>query len=110
MSKFRNPEFVKRYDYTYYDLATPLRDVVANNSRQEKINYRFEVDNSSEANPLDWCNAYMEVDFKLVTTADSSAEITAGIDNANKFCTTTNFVQLQMFKRLSNNWKLYVME
>ena len=67
---FRNPKFVKRYENTYYDLETPLNAVVANNARQTKDNYRFTVDNSSEANPIDW--------------------YTTGVDNANKFCTTTN--------------------
>ena len=87
---FRSPEFVKRYEYNYYDLETPLNAVVANNARQTKNNYRFTVDNSSEANPIDWYNAYLEVDFKLVTLADSTAGIVAGTDNVNKFCTTTN--------------------
>ena len=87
---FRKPEFVKRYEYTYFDLETPLNAIVADNARQTKDNYRFVVDNSSEANPIDWYNAYLEVDFKLVTLADSTAGITAGTDNANKFCTTTN--------------------
>ena len=56
---FRKPEFVKRYEYTYYDLETPLNAIVANNARQTKDNYRFVVDNSSEANPIDWYNAYL---------------------------------------------------
>ena len=34
---------------------------------REKINYRFVVDNSSETYPIDWYNAYLEVDFQLVT-------------------------------------------
>ena len=87
---FRRPEFVKRYEYNYYDLETPLNSIVANNGRQTKDNYRFTVDNSSEANPIDWYNAYLEMDFKLVTLADSTTGITAGTDNVNKFCTTTN--------------------
>ena len=87
---FRRPEFVKRYEYNYYDLETPLNSIVANNARQTKNNYRFTVDNSSESNPIDWYNAYLEVDFKLVTLADSTVGITAGTDNVNKFCTTTN--------------------
>ena len=87
---FRKPEFVKRYEYIYYDLETPLNSNVGNNARQTKDNYRFEVDNSSEANPIDWYNAYLEVDFKLVTLADSTAGIGAGTGNENLFCTTTN--------------------
>ena len=86
---FRHPKFVKRYEYNYYDLETPLNAIVANNARQRKNNYRFEVDNSSEANPIDWYNAYLEVDFKLVRL-DNGAEIVAGTDADTKFCTTTN--------------------
>ena len=87
---FRHPKFVKRYEYNYYDLETPLNAIVANNARQTKNNYRFEVDNSSEANPIDWYNAYLEVDFKLVTLADSTVGIEVGGDTNNKKCTTTN--------------------
>ena len=75
---FRRPEFVKRYEHNYYDLETPLNSIVANNARQTKNNYRFTVDNSPEANPIDWYNAYLEVDFKPVQLADSTAVITAG--------------------------------
>ena len=86
---FRNPKFVKRYEYTYYDLETPLNAVVRNNARQTKDNYRITVDNSSEANPVDWYNAYFEVDFQLVALADG-AGITASTGNVNTFCTTAN--------------------
>ena len=86
---FRKPEFVKRYEYNYYDLETPLKSNVANNARQTKNNYRFEVDNSSEANPIDWYNAYLEVDFKLVTLADSTAGFDVVTTAANR-STTTN--------------------
>ena len=71
---FRHPKFVKRYEYNYYDLETPLNAIVANNATQTKNNYRFEVDNSSEANPIDWYNAYLEVEFKLVTLARGSRQ------------------------------------
>ena len=88
---FRHPKFVKRYEYNYYDLETPLNAIVANNATQTKNNYRFEVDlNSSEANPIDWYNAYLEMEFKLVTLADSTVGIEVGADNNNKKCTTTN--------------------
>ena len=87
---FRHPKFVKRYEYNYYDLETPLNTVVANNATQTKNNYRFEVDNSSEANPIDWYNAYLEVGFKLVTLADSTVGIVAGTDADTKYCATTN--------------------
>ena len=32
----------------------------------DKNLYQFVVDNSSQANPIDWYNTYFEVDFKLV--------------------------------------------
>ena len=86
---FRKPEFVKRYEYTYFDLETPLNAIVPNNARQRKDNYRFVVDNSSEA-PIDWYNAYLEVDFQLVTLADSGVGIVAGPNNGNQDATTTN--------------------
>ena len=87
---FRHPKFVKRYEYNYYDLESPLNAIVANNARQRKNNYRFEVDNTSETNPIDWYNAYLEIEFKLVTLADSTVGIVAGTDADTKFCTTTN--------------------
>ena len=87
---FRNPKYIKRYEYTYYDLQTPLVSVVANDATQLKDGYRFVVDNSSESNPIDWYNAYLEVNFKLVTLADSTVGIAAADNNANKNCTTTN--------------------
>ena len=86
---FRKPEFVKRYEYTYYDLETPLNAIAANNARQTKDNYRFVVDNCSEANPIDWYNAYLEVNFQLVQLADG-AGIPAGANNGNQDATTTN--------------------
>jgi len=74
MNSFRSPELVKRYEYNYYDLQTPLNDNVANNY-QVKDNYLFVVDNTSEANPIDWYNAYFEIGFKMVTLADSAAGV-----------------------------------
>ena len=87
-ANFRSPEYVKRYEYTYYDLETPLNSIVGNTLRQVKDNYRFSVDNSSELNPIDWYNAYLEVDFKLVKTADGTG-FAAGTAKENA-CTTTN--------------------
>ena len=85
---FRSPVLVKRYEYLYYDLQTPLNDNVANNNRQTKDNYLFTVDNSSEANPVDWYNAQLEVNFKLVKYTDGTG-ITAGANTGNQDGTTT---------------------
>ena len=87
---FRKPEYVKRYEYNNFDLETPLNAIVPNNARQRKDNYRFVVDNSSETYPIDWYNAYLEVDFQLVTTADSTVGIVAGANNGDQDATTTN--------------------
>ena len=87
---FRNPEFIRRREFTSHELVTSLNDNVANNDRQKKTGYRFLIDNTSEANPIDWYNAYLEVNFKLVTLADSAVGITAGANNGNRDCTTTN--------------------
>ena len=45
MTNFRSPELVKRYEYSYYDLQTPLNDNVGDTARQAKDNYLFVVDN-----------------------------------------------------------------
>ena len=87
---FRKPEYVKRYEWTYVDLETPLSTNVSNGATQQKDNYRFTVDNSREANPIDWYNAYLEVDFRLPTLADSAVGITGGFNGGNQDCTTTN--------------------
>ena len=87
---FRNSEFQESYEYFPIKLDGTLIYDVANNERQEKAAYTFTVDNSTEANPIDWYNAYFEVNFKLVTLADSAVGITAGANNGNNDCTTTN--------------------
>lgn len=68
-----------------------LANVFANN-RQTRDNYLFVVDNSSEANSIDWYNAYLEVNFKLSQKdqEQDGAGIDAGTGNTNLFCTTTN--------------------
>ena len=70
-------------------METPLNTIVANTAYQRKDNYRFVIDNSSEANPIDWYNAYLEVNFNLVKTADG-AEFADGALTNPKPCTTTN--------------------
>ena len=57
---------------------------------RQKIITDLSWTNSSEANPIDWYNAYLEVDFQLVTLADSAVGIVAGANNGNQDCTTTN--------------------
>ena len=66
-------------------MKTPLIDNVANNNRQTKSEYRFTVDKSLEAYPIDWYNAYFEVYFKLVTLADTGVGIAVGANGANRW-------------------------
>ena len=58
----------------------------------KKDNYLFVVNNSSEANPIDWYNGYLEVNFKLLELDQDQdgARISAGTDNVNTFSITTN--------------------
>ena len=86
---FRNQEFVKRHEYAYYNLQTPLNSNVGANNRQTKGNYLFVVDNSSEANPIDWYNSYIEVDIKQLNQDQVGVGITASVGNVNTFLTTT---------------------
>ena len=83
---------MKWYEYSYFDLQTPLNANVGANNWQTKDNYLFVEDNSSEANPIDWYNSYLEVNFKLFATNQDQdgATIRAGTGNVNLFSTTTN--------------------
>lgn len=78
---FRSPELGKRYEYSYYDLQTPLNNNVGVNNRQTKDNYLFVVGIT-----------VMEVDFKLLQLDQDRAGggLTSGTRNVNTFCTTTN--------------------
>ena len=97
---FRSPEFVKRYEYSYFDLQTPLNANVGANNRQTKDNYLFVVDNCFEANPVDWYNSYLEINSKLLQLDQDQdgAGIGAGTGNVNLFSTTTigpTFIQVE---------------
>ena len=71
MNSFRDPKYVERYD-VILDLETALNTTVANNAHQKKDGYRFVVDNSGEVTPLDWYNARISLDFKVVLLANGS--------------------------------------
>ena len=104
---FRKPQYVKRYEYTYFDLQTPLNSIVPNGATQLKTDYKFIVDNSSEANPIDWYNANLEVNFKLVTLADSTAGIAAADNNANKNCSTNGQSFIKQIEVICNGQSVY---
>ena len=65
----------------HIDMQTPLNSNVGVNNRKTKDKYLFVVDNSSEANSIDWSNTYIEMNFKLSKTADN-AKIGAGVDHS----------------------------
>ena len=90
MQDFRRQQNIERYEYTYYELQTPVNALVPNGATQIKTGYQFIVDNSADENPIDWYKAKLEVNFKLVTMADSNVGIAAADANANKNCSTTN--------------------
>ena len=46
------------------DLRNPITQP-ANNQFQKKSAYRFVIDTSNEAHPIDWYNACFEIDFKI---------------------------------------------
>ncbi|PFX21869.1 hypothetical protein AWC38_SpisGene13598 [Stylophora pistillata] len=86
MSSMRTKKFAKGYEYSSYDLDTPLQTAPANNNYQQKKGYKFTVDTKTAPEAVaDWYNAYFEMDFKITkmdnTTygaADAAAIINGG--------------------------------
>ena len=68
---FRNPENCERYEYTPVYLENPIQ-LPANNSSQEKTGYLFSIDNTHSSEPIDWYNAYFDIDLKI-TEMDNTA-------------------------------------
>ena len=60
----RSSKNCKRYEYVSVDLENPIK-LPANNNNQVKTNYKFTVDSTHDSNPLDWYNAYFELDLKI---------------------------------------------
>ena len=61
---FRSSQNCERYDYVSVDLQRPIK-LPANNNNQVKTGYKFAVDSTHDINPIDWYNAYFELDFKI---------------------------------------------
>ena len=61
---FRDSQHCERYEYVSVDLQNPIK-IPANNSNQVKTDYKFTVDSTHESNPMDWYNAYFELDLKI---------------------------------------------
>ena len=73
---FRLPKYCKRYEYVSFNLDNPI-PVVQGAGYQQKNGYRFSVDSSSDINPLDWHNAYFEIDFHVSRNVDPAVALTA---------------------------------
>ena len=64
---FRSLEYCDRYEYTPIQLDTPIATLGAGVA-QRKNGYQFTINDRSSY--FDWLNAYFEVDFKVVQTAN----------------------------------------
>ena len=57
----RSSKYCKRYEYHSVDLQNPII-IPANNRSQNKNGYKFVVDSSNESYPMDWYNAYFDLE------------------------------------------------
>ena len=91
---FRSDQYLNRMEYYAYDLETDISTTVrGNNQEQMKNQHRFIIDNTAEINPIDWYNAFFEVEFKLVKLEDNAANFDDNITAAN-LCTMNNGLSL----------------
>ena len=75
---FRSDKYLNRMEYYAYDLETDISTTIrGNNQEQMKNQRRFIIDNTAEINPIDWYNAFFEVEFKLVKLADATNFVAA---------------------------------
>ena len=91
---FRSDKYLNRMEYYAYDLETDISTTIrGNNQEQVKNQHRFIIDNTAEINPIDWYNAFFEVEFKLVKLADNATNF---VDNntAANMCTMNNGLSL----------------
>ena len=72
MENFRSSKYIERYENVSFDLQNPII-IPGNAIYQQKTGYRF-VDESS---PLDWYNAFLEIDFTVQKLADGVAFVPA---------------------------------
>ena len=87
---FRSDKYLNRMEYYAYDLETDISTTVrGNNQEQMKNQHRFIIDNTAEINPIDWYNAFFEVEFKLVKLADNATNFAAA-----DMCTMNNGLSL----------------
>ena len=86
---FRSDKYLNRMEYYAYDLETDISTTIRGNDQEQMKNqHRFIIDNTAEINPIDWYNAFFEIDFKLVKLADGNNF------GANDMCTMNNGLSL----------------
>ena len=86
---FRSDKYLNRMEYYAYDLETDISTTIRGNGQEQMKNqHRFIIDNTAEINPIDWYNAFFEIDFKLVKLADGNNF------RANDMCTMNNGLSL----------------
>ena len=76
---FRNSENTEKVEYISYTPDFFFNVNPGNSITQEKSNIRFYVNTTDEINPIDWYNAYFDVNFKINKLTDGT-----------KFFTDTN--------------------
>ena len=87
---FRSDKYLNRMEYYAYDLETDISSTIRGNDQEQMKNqHRFIIDNTAEINPIDWYNAFFEVEFKLVKLADNTAGFAAA-----DMCTMNNGLSL----------------
>ena len=91
---FRSDKYLNRMEYYAYDLETDISTTIrGNNQEQMKNQHRFIIDNTAEINPIDWYNAFFEVEFKLVKLANNATNF-ADNNTAANLCTMNNGLSL----------------
>ena len=97
---FRSPQHCKRFEYVSVKLENPL-EIPANNANQEKSGYEFNIDSTHWSAPLDWYNAFFELDLKVTemdntgyAANDQAAIINGGFGIINQM--TVNFDGVQV--------------
>ena len=104
---FRNPEYVKRYEYVYYDMRTPLNVQAGNNVVQPRPEHLFVVDNSTEVNPIDWYNAYLEVEFNMQQLANNTKYPVANDNDTKLAAPSSGLALIKELKVDCNSTRVY---
>ena len=90
-------------EYYAYDLETNISTTIrGNNQEQMKNQHRFVIDNKAEINPIDWYNAFFEVEFKLVQLADGT-----NFAAADKFTMNNGLSLIKEIRVLSEGESVY---